>query len=350
VVALTRAVVVSPDPASDAGGAERMCNQLVGILGRLGYDVTLVGPGGVGPGWVARHGGTLLWQAGAVRRSVRRMRPRPDLVVTVGPFGWPGSRRPLRVHVYVSNLLRLARYQPARWHWRLRWALAAGLCEALAARGATPVAISQQTADDAARLYRARVAAVLPLGVDTDLFRPRDRDEARRRLGLPSNARYGLFVGRGEPAKGPEIALAACRRVGWELLAAGSRPVPGSRALGVLSAQDLAWAYAAADALVLPTAYEGWSYTVGEAVAAGVPLVTTPVGWARELGQLVPAYRPFLVARDVPAVSAALERVAAGQAATAVGEGRALILERHTLEAFEVRWRDFLAGLGVLPG
>ncbi|MDQ4097722.1 MAG: hypothetical protein M3144_07635, partial [Actinomycetota bacterium] len=110
-MALKRAVVVSPDPTSDAGGAERMCNQLVGILARCGFDVTLVGPGGVGPAWLARHGGTLLWQAGAVRRTVRRMDPEPDIVVTVGPLGWAGSRRPRRVHVYVSNLLRLARHQ-----------------------------------------------------------------------------------------------------------------------------------------------------------------------------------------------------------------------------------------------
>jgi glycosyltransferase involved in cell wall biosynthesis len=142
--------------------------------------------------------------------------------------------------------------------------------------------------------------------------------------------------------------LAACRRVGWELLAAGSRPVPGSLALGVLPAKELAWAYSAADALVLPTGYEGWSYAIGEALAAGVPVVTTPVGWARELGQLVPTYRPFLVRREVAALSGALEAVAGGEAAAAVADARALVLEHHTLAAFEQRWRDLLAGMGLI--
>lgn len=342
-------MVVSPDPTSAVGGTERMCQEVAGILRRAGFEVSLVGPGGAGPRWVARHGGTLPWQARAVRRTVGRMRPPPDLVVTVGPWGWPAGRQPVRVHVYVSNLLRLAPHQGGRWHWRVRWGLGAAVTEALAARGATVVAVSQQTAEDAARLYRAKVDRVLTLGVDTERFRPRDRDEGRRRLGLPPGGRYGLFVGRGEPAKGPDVALDGCRHVGWDLVAAGPRAVPGSRALGMLPPEELAWAYAAADAVVLPTAYEGWSTVVGEALAAGVPVVTTPVGWARDLGALVPAYRPFLVARQAKAVAGALRRVEAGEAEVAVAEGRALVLAEHTAAAFERRWRDLLADMGLLP-
>ncbi|HEX2041557.1 MAG TPA: glycosyltransferase family 4 protein [Acidimicrobiales bacterium] len=347
--AARRAVVVSPDPNSSTGGTERVCRQVAEVLARAGFEVTLLGPGGPAPTWVARQGGTLLWQAGSFRRAVRRREPRPDLVITVGPWGWPGPRRPPRIHVYVSNLVRLARHQPARWHWRARWALASGLAEALAARGATAVAISEQTAEDARRLYRADVARVVHLGVDTELFRPRDRGEARRRLGLRADARYGLFVGRAEPAKGLAVALDACRQVGWELVAVGSGPVPGSRALGVLPPEELAWAYAAADAAVLPSAYEGWHMAVGEALAAGVPAVTTPVGWARELGRRVPAYRPFVVPRQAPAVAAALRRVEAGEAEEAVAAGRALVLAEHTAAAFERRWRDLLADMGLLP-
>lgn len=345
-----RAVVVSPDPTSEVGGWEYMCHQVAGILQRLGFEVTMIGPAGPGPGWVARHGGTFPWQAWAVRRAVRQLEPEPDLVVTSGPLGWPGARRPARVHVYATILLRLAPHQSGHWHWRARWAVAAGLSEALAARGSTVVAVSEQAAEDATRLYRAQVSAVVAMGVDPEIFRPRDRDAARRRLGLALEGRYGLFVGRGEPGKGPEVALAACRRVGWDLLAAGSRPVDGSRALGILPREELAWAYAAADAMVLPTAYEGWSYAVGEAIAVGVPVVTTPVGWARELGRLVPAYRPFLVPREVPAVARALELVAAGEAAEAVTVARTLILEHYTVEAFEARWRHLLGQLGLLPG
>ncbi len=40
---------------------------------------------------------------------------------------------------------------------------------------------------------------VIPLGVDTDRFRPRDRREVRRRLGLPEDALLLLWVGRFSP-------------------------------------------------------------------------------------------------------------------------------------------------------
>ena len=325
-----------------------MCHQVVGILQRLGFDVTLIGPSETAPNWVVHNGGTLLWQAGEVRRLVRKITPEPDLIVTVGCFGWPGRRRPSRVHIYVSNVLRLARHQSGSWHWRARWGLAGGIAEVLAARGATAVAMSEQAAADASRLYRVGRVRVLQPGVDTELFKPRDRSVARQRLGLAADGRYGLFVGRGEPGKGPDIALAACRRAGWELLVAGARPIPGSRALGVLSPEDLAWAYAGADAVVLPTAYEGWGYAVVEALAAGVPAVTTPVGWARELGRLVPSYRPLLVPRDVEAVAGALRVVGAGKAEAAVADARMLVLQEHTVAAYEGRWRELLVEIGLL--
>jgi glycosyltransferase involved in cell wall biosynthesis len=232
-----RAVVVSPDPHNEAGGTERFCASVAALLEGLGFEVALIGPAGRGPGWVARQGAGSLWQAASVRRTTRAL-GHPDVVVTCGVLGWPGRSGGGRVHVYCGNILRLAPHQGGYWHWRLRWGLAGGLAEALAGRGAAVVAVSEQAADDARRLYRARVSAVLPLGVDTELFRPRDRGQARRRLGLPGDGRYGLFVGRGEPGKGPGVALEACRRAGFTLLAAGANPVPGSVPLGILSSED----------------------------------------------------------------------------------------------------------------
>jgi glycosyltransferase involved in cell wall biosynthesis len=346
-----RAVVVSPDPSNAAGGTERFCSALAGLLGQLGFDAAIVGPSGKGPGWVERHGGGHLWQAASVPREVQTAcGPHVELVVTCGHLGWPGRWAERRVHVYVGNLARLSRHVDGYWHWRLRWGAAGGLAEALAARGALAVAISDEAAEDARRLYRARVDAVLPLGVDTDVFRPRDRREARRRLELDADGRYALFVGRGEPGKGPDVALEASRRSGFELLAAGARPVAGSRALGVLCQDELAWAYAAVDAVVLPTHYEGFGYAAVEAVACGVPLVTTPTGWARDLARDVPAYRPWLVPPEPTAVAAALERTwSDGTSARAAAvAARQYVLVHNTVAAFERRWTDWLAGAGLL--
>lgn len=340
-----RAVVVSPNPGSDSGGTERFCRQMAGLLRKRDYDVAVVGPAPVPP-VVARHGGGALWQA----RSVRRSTDRADLVVTNGFLGWPSLRGGQRVHVFVGNMVRLARLQGGRWHWQLRWGLSGGLAEALAARRAVVVAGSEQAAEDAARFYRANVEAVLPLGVDVDVFRPRDRLTARQRLGLDLQGRYALFVGRGEAGKGPDVAVDACRRAGFDLLAAGSGAVRGSRSLGVLAQEALAWAYAAADVVVLPTRYEGFGFVTVEGLACGVPVVTTPTGWARELGRHVPQYRSLLVPPQAEAIAATLSRIGSAEVDRATAAAHAFVRQHNTVDAFERRWTDFLVGKGLVKG
>jgi glycosyltransferase involved in cell wall biosynthesis len=315
------------------------------LLARLGFDVDLVGPPGRGPAWLEHHGASSLWQARAVRT---RTADGADLVVTTGFLGWPGRWGGRRVHVFIGNMVRQAAHLDGNWHWRLRWGACGGLAEAMAARGATVIAGSPQAAEDAARLYRAKIHAVVPLGVDLALFRPRDRVEARSRLGFEPDGVYGLFVGRGEPGKGPTVAVEACRRAGFQLLSAGARPVAGSIPLGVLPAEELAWAYAAADAMVLPTRYEGFGYASVEALACGVPAVTTPTGWARELGRALPEYSPLLVPPEPAAVAAALCWSRSSEARAATQAARAYVLRHNSLAAFESSWTELLAGIGAL--
>ena len=70
--------------------------------------------------------------------------------------------------------------------YRLRQALGGAVPEALCGRGATTVAVSGSAAREVRRLYRQPVDAVIPNGVDTDLFSPGDRGAARASLGLAS--------------------------------------------------------------------------------------------------------------------------------------------------------------------
>lgn len=51
--------------------------------------------------------------------------------------------------------------------------------------------------------------AVVPPGVDLETFRPGDRAEARRHLGVPDDAVLLLFVGRIQPLKAPDVLVRA---------------------------------------------------------------------------------------------------------------------------------------------
>jgi glycosyltransferase involved in cell wall biosynthesis len=141
-------------------------------------------------------------------------------------------------------------------------------------------------------------------GVDSALFRPAgsaaERAGLRRRLGLPADRVLVLFVGRLVEKKGYELLLAAADPA-YELVFAGDGSDPGRLGgrpgvhhLGALRPAELADVYRACDVFALPSESEGFPLTVQEAMAGGLPVVTTddpgyaPYGLAREHVTLLP--------------------------------------------------------------
>jgi glycosyltransferase involved in cell wall biosynthesis len=112
--------------------------------------------------------------------------------------------------------------------------------------------------------------AVLPCGPDLGRFRPLPRSEARRDLGLEAEGRYLLFPAnpsRAEKRHDRAVALAAS--AGAELLTGG----------GIEPDQMPLWINAA-NAVVVTSEYEGFGLVGLEALACGVPVLSTPVGIA----------------------------------------------------------------------
>lgn len=145
------------------------------------------------------------------------------------------------------------------------------LSRALARAAALPATVSATLAR--ARLPRAgrslRVA-VLPMGIDLDRFRPLDRAEARRELGLDPAGRYLLFpADPGRPEKRHDRAAELAEAVGAQLLAY-DRTAPEQAPLYVN----------AASAVVVTSEREGFGLAALEALACDVPVLATDVGIA----------------------------------------------------------------------
>jgi len=183
------------------------------------------------------------------------------------------------------------------------------------------VAVSDALATRAVALgARADTVETLYNGVDTALFHPGDRDDARRRLGLPAHRRIVLFVGNLKAAKGCLDLLDAFAQVarihddaclvfvgdGAERHALPRRAASlgCASALCVIGAVDHAatadW-FRAADLLCLPSHNEGVPNVVLEAMACGTPVVATRVGGIPEVlpalaGSLVAPHRPDTLA------------------------------------------------------
>ena len=115
---------------------------------------------------------------------------------------------------------------------------------------------------------------VIPCGIDFELFKPRERAEARSRLGLSMNRRYVLFpFDPKRKVKRYDLATAACERLtDTDLLV-----VSGVRN------DEMSWYYSAADVMLLCSYSEGSPTSVKEALACNLPVVSTNVGDVAEI-------------------------------------------------------------------
>lgn len=170
------------------------------------------------------------------------------------------------------------------------------------------LAISRQGKDEIVRHYgvpgdRVRV---LYNGVDRERFHPGlradHRESVRRELGIDREEPAALFVGTGFERKGLGEAIRSLPHCDLKLIVAGKdRPAPYetlARHLGVERKvvftgprPDVERLYGGADVFVLPSWYEPFGNVFLEALASGLPIVTTnEVGGAEAVEEGVNGY------------------------------------------------------------
>lgn len=108
--------------------------------------------------------------------------------------------------------------------------------------------------------------AVLPIGVDFRRFRPISRPEARAALGLDPDGPYLLF---------PSDPRRLEKRYDRARAVANTIPL---LTLGQVEAAQVPLYVNAANAVLVPSAREGFGLAVLEALACDVPVLATPVG------------------------------------------------------------------------
>lgn len=137
-------------------------------------------------------------------------------------------------------------------------------------------AFTVTSADNQTRLGAAG-GSIIPCGVNMELFAPMPQDEARKRLGLPTDTKIILYVGRDHPVKRLDLIEEAVR-----LLRARRSDIELVKAIGVDHEQVPVYVNAA-DVLVLASESEGSPVVIKEAMACNLPIVSTDVGDVREV-------------------------------------------------------------------
>jgi D-inositol-3-phosphate glycosyltransferase len=215
------------------------------------------------------------------------------------------------------------------------------------------VTVSEETKKYVLRLGADKTkTSVIYNGVDTDVFRPANKEENRKKLGLPKNRKIILSVRRLVYKNGLDTLLesvphAAQNHPDILFVVAGKGPSrkliedrikelgieANIRLAGFVPDNLLPAYYGAADCFVLPSASgEGLPLVLLEAMACGLPVIATAVGGTPEIlrnmknGVLVPPRNP-------EAMAEALSRLLSEGRGTALGvEARRVVEGRFTWE------------------
>ena len=333
----------------ETGGMERAQARIVERLLERGWQVTVVARVcelAAQPGLTWRRVPTprspfvVAFPLFAVVASLMLARRRGDVVTTLGAIVL--SRVDVATLQFCHHGLRQlgpvdhrGRAGPAG---RLNQWLAGRLARAMErwcyrpGRVARLVAVSPAVAAELADAFPAQSerVTVIPNGVDLRRFRPDSgaRAATRKRLGLAADARVAVFVGGDWERKGVAVAVrAVAARPDWRLLVVGpGDPGPLRRIAGDADERvtfagpqpDTAPFYAAADAFVLPTQYEGFALVTLEAAASGLPLLATDAAGAA--GLLLDGVTGWVLERDPQAFAAGLARLDDATVAQRMGQ------------------------------
>ncbi|MEV1128809.1 glycosyltransferase [Agromyces sp. NPDC049794] len=275
---------------------------------------------------LARASNVIWFSTFGTRRARRFLAQRPDAVSICHNDVMAGD-------IYVNHgLLQAAMRARGQYVWRMvrnPVHLFTAARDRIRYRGRTHRAIIALTTAEAEllRTTYGRVRApihIIPNGVDVDRFRPADATEraaARSALGIDDDRAIAVFIGHEFERKGLPIAITALRAASEvTLLVVGGTPDRVRRAeahareagvrdrvVFVGSRADPMPYLWAADVLVLPSAYEANALVVLEALACGLPVVSTRVGFAPDL--IVDGDNGFLVERDAASVGTRLAEV-----------------------------------------
>jgi len=137
---------------------------------------------------------------------------------------------------------------------------------------------------------------VIPVGIDLNEFKPKDKNSERQKYGFSSTDKIILFAGRLEWQKRVDLLIKVFKEISKEIKAKLIIVGEGSKMdtlkalagnsriqfLGTLPRNEVPDIINCADVLALCSEYEGMPTIVLETLACGIPVVSTDVGDARK--------------------------------------------------------------------
>ncbi|MBF0557489.1 MAG: glycosyltransferase family 4 protein [Nitrospirae bacterium] len=222
------------------------------------------------------------------------------------------------------------------------------------------VAISEMVKNEIMANYEVEPGdiEVLYHGIDTENFHPRNRerfrDDVRKKYSVSNEERVVLFVGSGFERKGLAYLLSAVEVCPQPLtvLIAGKGPfskykhlVKRQRVIHCGPQPEIHKYYAASDLCVVPSIYEPFGLVHLEALASGIPVITTRRSGGAEL--IVDGANGFVVdaPEDVESIADRIGAVLDKQRYAAMCESARSSSEKFTFDRHVERLTDIYLSL-----
>jgi len=253
----------------------------------------------------------------AVWRKIASSNADTDVIIQNSIAGWNLRRKTNIPRIVIHHGTMRGLYYihlPSDISWQMKLNRYVGLirmkggAEQYTATGATSVAVSSAVAEELRQYYTGINPIVIPNGIDTRHFTKRERTYCRQKYGIEMDefvvcftARFGV-MGKGFEELQVLTELAWKERLRIRFLIATDEIPHGWPANVVfvknVSYKELPELYSAADIFVFPTRYEGCSYSLLEAMACELPVLTTRVGYAKDLYRDINEIAPFIFEKN----------------------------------------------------
>lgn len=280
-----RIVVVTDAWHPQVNGVVRTYETVAGILGGRGHDLHFITPEMFTSLPCPTYPEIRLALAGTARvgRIIETLQPACIHIATEGPLGLAARSFCLKRNLPFTTSFhtKFPEYIRARTGMPLSWGYAA---VRRFHRPSKAVMVATRSIEDELSAWGVGNIRRWTRGVDTDLFRPREKDG----LGDPARPVF-LYVGRVAVEK--NIAAFLSLDLPGTKVVVGDGPARGDLArrfpdavfAGAKAGEDLARAYAAADAFVFPSLTDTFGLVLLEALASGVPVAAFPAAGPRDV-------------------------------------------------------------------
>ncbi len=223
---------------------------------------------------------------------VESLSPKPNVLMANGMNGWafppaPGKYSLITIlHGTFAGLAESGYSKIDPVYWRMRHIFSS--FEKRSARNARVCIANSSFTRDEAKKYYGCDSRVIELPIDSNLFFPKSKASAQKKMGWEKEKKHILFVGNPTHSKGFDIFSELAQKNHEYVFHAICQPAPLTAPSNIIIHQPVSHAelksfYQAANVLVFPSRYEGFGLVPLEALFCGTPVVASRVGILSEM-------------------------------------------------------------------